>query len=102
MLRQRVITALVLVSIMLAALSAGSAWPFAVLTLVLIAAAAWEWGRLNQAGSPLAVAMGLALAAAGAWALGVGWTAQAPATIWWLTLALWLACGWLALRAGPA
>ena len=102
MLRQRVITALVLVSIMLAALSAGSAWPFAVLTLVLIAAAAWEWGRLNQSGSPLAVAMGLALAAAGAWALGVGWTAQAPATIWWLTLALWLACGWLALRAGPA
>ncbi len=60
MLRQRVITALVLVSIMLAALSAASAWPFAVLTLVLIAAAGWEWGRLNQSGSPLAVAMGLA------------------------------------------
>ena len=45
MLRQRVITALVLVSIMLAALSANSAWPFAVLTLLMIAAAGWEWGR---------------------------------------------------------
>jgi phosphatidate cytidylyltransferase len=102
MLRQRVITALVLVSIMLAALSAASAWPFAVLTLVLIAAAAWEWGRLNQSSSSLAVAMGLALAIAGALALVAGWTAEAPAAIWWLTLVLWAACGWLALRAGPA
>ncbi len=101
MLRQRVITALVLVSIMLAALSAGPAWPFALLTLVLIAAAGWEWARLNQSGGPLAVAMGLALALAGALALAAGWTAAAPALIWWLTLALWVASGWLALRAGP-
>lgn len=101
MLRQRVITALVLVSIMLAALSASSAWPFAVLTLLMIAAAGWEWGRLNQSGGPLALAMGLALALAGAGALSAGWTAQAPAFIWWLTLALWVASGWLALRAGP-
>ncbi len=102
MLRQRVITALVLVSIMLAALSANSAWPFAVLTLLMIAAAGWEWGRLNQSGGPLALAMGVALALAGAWALSAGWTSQAPALIWWLTLALWVASGWLALRAGPA
>lgn len=101
MLRQRVITALVLVSIMLAALSAGSAWPFAVLTLVMIAAAGWEWGRLNQSGGPLALAMGVVLACAGALALAAGWTAQAPAAIWWLTLGLWVASGWLALRAGP-
>ena len=101
MLRQRVITALVLVSIMLAALSAGSAWPFAALTLVMIAAAGWEWGRLNQSGGPLALAMGVMLAFAGALALAAGWTAQAPAAIWWSTLALWVASGWLALRAGP-
>lgn len=101
MLRQRVITALVLVSIMLAALSADNAWPFAVLTLVMIAAAGWEWGRLNQSGDPLALAMGVVLAVAGALALAAGWTAQAPAVIWWLTLVLWVACGWLALRAGP-
>jgi phosphatidate cytidylyltransferase len=101
MLRQRVITALILVSIMLAALSASSAWPFAVLTLVMIAAAGWEWGRLNQSGGPLALAMGVVLAVAGALALAAGWTAQAPALIWWLTLVLWVACGWLALRAGP-
>jgi len=95
MLRQRVITALVLVSIMLAALSANSAWPFAVLTLLMIAAAGWEWGRLNQSGGPLALAMGVALALAGAWALSAGWTSQAPALIWWLTLALWAA--WLSV-----
>ena len=49
MLRQRVITALVLVAILLASLYANSLWPFAVLTLLLMAAGGWEWGRLNQA-----------------------------------------------------
>jgi len=57
MLRQRVITALVLVTLLLGSLLAASAWPFALLALVLIAAAGWEWGRLNQAGATLALAM---------------------------------------------
>ena len=49
MLRQRVITALVLVGLLLGSLSTARTWPFALLILVLIAAAGWEWGRLNQA-----------------------------------------------------
>ena len=40
MLRQRIITALVLVAFLLGALTLDSAWPFALLTLLLIAAAA--------------------------------------------------------------
>ena len=51
MLKQRVITAVVLLALLLPALFAAVAWPFAVLTLVLIGAAGWEWGRLNQAGA---------------------------------------------------
>jgi phosphatidate cytidylyltransferase len=47
MLKQRVITALVLVAILLPALFASTAEPLAGLTLVLIAAATWEWGRIN-------------------------------------------------------
>ena len=47
MLRQRVITALVLLALLLPALFAASALPFALFTLVLISAAGWEWARLN-------------------------------------------------------
>ena len=47
MLKQRVITALVLLALLLPALFAPTAEPLAGLALVLIAAAAWEWGRLN-------------------------------------------------------
>ena len=47
MLKQRIITAVVLVALLLPAVFASSAEPLAGLTLVLIAAGAWEWGRLN-------------------------------------------------------
>ena len=101
MLRQRIITALVLVGLLLAALTADSSWPFALLTLALIAAAGWEWARLNQAGAALSLAMGAALALAGAGALAGGWKTAAPAPVWWLAAALWLAAGTVALRSGP-
>jgi len=101
MLRQRVITALVLVALLLGSLSFASTWPFALLALVLIAAAGWEWGRLNEAGASLALAMGGALALGGGLALGAGWHHRAPDALWWAVTLLWLACGALALRAGP-
>ena len=41
MLKQRVITALVLLAILIPALAAVSPWPFAVLTLLFIGAAGW-------------------------------------------------------------
>ena len=64
MLGQRVITALLLLALLLSALFAGSPLPFALLTLVLISAAAWEWARLNRPASPtLALASGVLLAA---------------------------------------
>ncbi len=102
MLRQRIITALVLVALLLGALTLNSAWPFAVLTLALIAAAGWEWARLNQAGDKLALAMGAVVAVAGAAALFGGWKDQAPAPLWWLVAALWVVAGAIALRSGPA
>ena len=43
MLKQRVITALVLISFLLPAVFAPGAWPFALLSLLMIAAAGWEW-----------------------------------------------------------
>jgi phosphatidate cytidylyltransferase len=102
MLRQRVITALVLVALLLGALSVDSAWPFAALTLLLMAAGGWEWGRLNQAGAALSVLMGAAVAAGGAVAWLAGWKEGAPALLWAFALLLWGAGGAVALRSGPA
>ena len=102
MLLQRVITALVLVGLLLASLSSANPWPFALLTLALMAAGGWEWGRLNQAGPGLAVAMGAAVAAGGAVALFSGWVQNAPPLLWILVTSLWLVAGVVALRNGPA
>ncbi len=102
MLKQRVITAIVLLALLLPALFAASPWPFAVLTLLLIGAAGWEWGRLNNAAAGLAVAMGVLLALAGAAALALGWTLVPPAWLWWPVALAWVAGGALALRGGPA
>ena len=102
MLRQRVLTALVLVALLLGSLMTAQAWPFALLTLVLMAAGGWEWGRLNQAGSGLALAMGATVAVGGAAAFAAGWNTQSPALLWWLVVALWVAGSALALRSGPS
>src|SRR3989344_4519776 len=64
MLKQRVITALILVAILLPTLVADAAWPFALLTLVFISAAGWEWSRLNEAPGLRAVLLGAAVAGA--------------------------------------
>jgi phosphatidate cytidylyltransferase len=101
MLKQRVITALVLVAIMFAALAAESRWPFALVTLLLLAAGAWEWGRLNQAAPALALGLGALLALAGLGALFGGWRDAAPPALWWVAAALWLAGGAAVLRRGP-
>jgi len=102
MLGQRIVTAVVLVLLLLGTLAAASPWPFALLTLVLIAAAGWEWGRLNQAGAALAWAMGAAVGLAGAAALLVGWKQDAPEALWWVVALLWVVAGGLALKSGPA
>jgi phosphatidate cytidylyltransferase len=86
---------------LLGALAADSAWPFALLTLLLIAAAGWEWGRLNQAGSAASWAMGAAVGLAGAAALAAGWKQDAPEALWWAVALLWVLAGGWALRVGP-
>lgn len=102
MLAQRIVTAVVLLALLLPALFAAVTWPFALLTLVMIAAAGWEWGRLNGAGMGLSLVLGALLAAACAAALFAGWTLQAPPAAWWAATLVWVLGGAWALKAGPA
>lgn len=101
MLAQRVITAVVLLALLVPSLAASAAWPFLLLTLVLIAAAGWEWGRLNGLPMVASVACGAGLALGCGLAWSAGWTVNAPLAIWWLATAVWVVGGALALRAGP-
>ena len=103
MLRQRVITAVVLLALLLPALFARSPLPFALLTLLLISAAGWEWARLNGVQAMLpAVASGLLLAVVCGASLSQLAQVGQSATLWWLGLAVWVLGGGYALRQGPA
>ena len=58
MLKLRIITALVLLAFFLPAFFADSAELLAWFTLVLIAAGAWEWGRLMGQNMPRSLGLG--------------------------------------------
>ena len=102
MLLQRVITAVVLLALLLPSLLVATPWPFALLTLLLIAAGAWEWSRLNGVARVAAAGPAALLALAGLWAVYTGSVVQVPAPVWWGSLAMWVVVGGLALRGGPA
>jgi phosphatidate cytidylyltransferase len=102
MLKQRIITALILVAVLLAALVAPSPLPFALITWVMISTGGWEWARLNGLEGNAALALGAAIAL-GAWGMAaVGWVGAAPAQLWDGATALWVLGGAYALRAGVA
>lgn len=127
MLRQRIITALLLLAVLLPALFYSDTRPFAALSLVLVMAGAWEWARLHGCRPAVCLSMGLLLGLAMAlfwfwggldrsWRIGwivVGllWVALAFAMLargvagwsaWPVPLRLWIGlflicCAWLAL-----
>ena len=102
MLKQRVITAVILLLVLLPAMFAPMSWPFAVLTLVMVAAAGWEWGRLNGASPGVAIAMGGVVAVLCGAALAAGWVGIGANPAWWLACAVWVLGGALAVKVGPS
>lgn len=90
MLKQRVITAVILLAILLPALFAPHSLPFNLIVLVMVTAAGWEWGRLNHL-SPrgaLATAAVMLLLGVATWQLG--WLAQAHPFVWLLAGSTWV------------
>lgn len=102
MLKQRVITALVLLAILLPALFYPSPEPFCLLALVLIAAGAWEWGRLNSCSQTVALlgALICLLLCGLAWSLG--WLQRPLPVVWSVAGGLWVLLGGWLLRRGVA
>jgi phosphatidate cytidylyltransferase len=80
MLRQRVITAVAIIVPVSLLIGFGPSWLVAILSLLVVALGAWEWGRLGKFASPRA---------------RQAFTAAAPVLLA-LLLLLWLDAGWSA------
>ena len=102
MLKQRVITAFIMLAIVLPTLFFTSPWPFCALALLFIGAGAWEWAKLNgmQAASAICFAGIFIVLAAFGWYLGL--IEQPLPTVWILASGFWvLISAWL-LKTGVA
>jgi phosphatidate cytidylyltransferase len=99
MLKQRIITAVVLLAILLPALFYPSPLPFGCVMLVLIAAATWEWGRLNGYSSRMSLFFGgeMALLCVLSWWLGL--LERPLLVVWIIASAAWVLGGAALLRA---
>lgn len=104
MLKQRVITAVILLLILLPALFYPSPGPFSLVALILITLGAWEWARLNGFtgfSAVLAGAICLVLCLA-AWRMGLLTTPFAYKGTWIFAGAFWVLAGAWVLRSGIA
>jgi len=102
MLKQRVITAVVLLAILLPALFWRTPQPFIAIALVLIGAAAWEFARLNNCRPVAAVSIGALCVALCAIAWAIGWVQKPLPVLWILLGGAWVLAGAGLLRLGVA
>ena len=102
MLKQRVITAVVLLAILLPALFWRTPQPFIAIALVLIGAAAWEFARLNNCRPVAAVSIGALCVALCAIAWAIGWVQKPLPVLWILLGGAWVLAGAGLLHLGVA
>jgi phosphatidate cytidylyltransferase len=102
MLKQRVITALIMLAIVIPTLMYPNTWPFCLLALAFMAAGAWEWARMNGLKESGAIYFTgfFVLGAVLSWYLG--FLNMALPTVWIAASGLWvLSSAWL-LSVGVA
>jgi phosphatidate cytidylyltransferase len=102
MLKQRIVTALVLLAILLPALFYRSPTPFLVVALVLLSAGAWEWGRLNGVGQMGSVVLAGACVVLCALSWYGGFLERPLPLLWAGAGAAWVLMGSWLLRRGVA
>ncbi len=96
MLKQRILTAIVLLLVLLPAMFYPSAAPLSALAILFIAAAAWEWARLVGYGGAVPWLCAAACASACVMAWGAGMLMQPVVWLWSLMAAIWLlGAAWL-------
>lgn len=102
MLKQRIITAVLLLLVLVPAMLYSDPRPFMGFTLLLMAAAAWEWARLNGLQGLPAVAVGALCVLPCALAWVQGWVRLDLPMLWVSASAGWVVLACVALAKGPA
>lgn len=102
MLKQRIITALLMLAILIPAVFYPNPQVFGAVALVLLAAGAWEWARLNQCSAAASVATGLLCAVICAGSLYAGVVNVRLPLLWTLAGSAWVVFGAWLLRGGVA
>ena len=102
MLKQRVITAIILLAVLLPAMFYTTPVPFCAVALVFIAAAGWEWGRLNSYSFAASVLTGVCVAALCSLSWYAGLLNKPLPLLWTLAGSAWVLMGVALLRVGVA
>lgn len=100
MLKQRVITAILLLAVLIPAMAYPSPYPLGAVSLILIAAAAWEWSRLNGYSVPFSVFHGCLCGTACAVVWLGGWVIPGGIALWVFAGGFWVLAGAWLLRYG--
>lgn len=100
MLGQRIVTAVVLLVLLIPALWVEQRTPFVALSLVLVGAASWEWGRLNGVGRSGALGLGLLMVTAGLLTHALALPDRLLINLGVSAALLWVVCGPWALARG--
>jgi phosphatidate cytidylyltransferase len=100
MLKQRIITALIMLAVLVPAVFYPSPSVFGFVALALISAGAWEWAKLNQCeqGAALAIAGLCAVVCAGSWYVGL--VHLSLRTLWIVMGSAWVLFGAWLLHGG--
>lgn len=102
MLKQRVITAILLLAVLIPSVIYPTMYPFGVVSLVLISAAAWEWSRLNGYTPVFSILHGVFCGAVCAGAWWAGWNVAGAQALWLLAGSFWVLAGAWLLRSGAS
>ncbi|MEI8325495.1 MAG: phosphatidate cytidylyltransferase, partial [Betaproteobacteria bacterium] len=102
MLKQRIVTALVLLAILMPAMLHPDPQILCAVVLLLIAAGGWEWGRLNGCSQPLSWLCGAVCVALCALCWAAGWLVRPLPVLWTVAGGLWVLLGAWLLQRGVA
>ena len=102
MLKQRVITAIILLLVLLPAMFYTTPVPFCAVALVLIAAGGWEWGRLNACDASVSLLLGMIMAMLCGLTWYAGFLEKPLPLLWTLAGGTWVLMGGALLRVGVA
>jgi phosphatidate cytidylyltransferase len=102
MLKQRVITALVLLAVLLPAIFYSNPLPFVLIVLAMLVAGSWEWARLNHLSNAAAIGTAILTAVVAVTGYQLGWVHAPHFLLWIMVGAAWVLASAALIKGGVA